>query len=118
MPPGFGELVTERGRSRLWRAEDVGVTLRWAEGVRLREEARGVAIVDMVDGWIALVGGLTAKKEYRVGVVTRFVCGELLILFWNFLDNRHLLHRHGKSLGKGLPPEMVVKAVWLRVERW
>lgn len=47
---GFGELVVERGRSRLGRVEEVGVTMAW-EGVRRKEDvSRGVAMVDMVGG--------------------------------------------------------------------
>lgn len=48
---GFGELVAERGRSRLGRVEEVGVTMAWEEGVRRKVDgSRGVAIVDMVVG--------------------------------------------------------------------
>lgn len=46
---GFGELVVERGRSRLGRVEEVGVTTAWEEGVRRKAPgSRGVAMVDMV----------------------------------------------------------------------
>lgn len=57
---GFGELVVERGRSRLGRVEEVGVTTAWDEGVRRKEDvSRGVAMVDMVGrglGYTVLVG--------------------------------------------------------------
>lgn len=45
--PGLGELVLDRGMSRLGRVEDVGVPTK--ELLRRREEgSRGVAMVDMV----------------------------------------------------------------------
>lgn len=52
---GLGELVVERGRSRLGRVEEVGVTMA-CEGVRRKEDvSRGVAMVDIVDGWRASI---------------------------------------------------------------
>lgn len=46
---GFGELVVERGRSRLGRVEEVGVTMACDEGVRRKDDgSRGEAMVDMV----------------------------------------------------------------------
>lgn len=51
--PGFGELVLDRGRSRLGRVDDVGVPTK--ELLRRRVEgSRGVAIVDMTQSRHAL----------------------------------------------------------------
>jgi hypothetical protein len=47
---GLGELVADRGMSRLGRVDEVGVTMAWEDGVRRKVEwgSLGEAIVDML----------------------------------------------------------------------